>query len=299
MHTGDKQLLNTVYPVLVNLAGYVQHSVDASTGLVKSLPSTSIYYDFPVVTRINVLGVNVFRRVAAAATALGRPQSEISLQTDRADALERAINTHLVRDGVYVDGIEADGTQTKTGGQEANACALAYGIVPAADVSSVATLVAKDGMAAPPRTASEVIESLAASGHLDDAMRTLTNAHIDGWANILSRGATWTWEVWQPSDIIGDSMSHGWGANVLVELQRWLLGVHPTAPGYATFTVQPPATSLLTSASGTVPTPAGTITVHWQRAPAGGWTIDLTVPPNTTAVVGTQHLGAGHHVIAA
>ena len=296
MHTGDLQLLRTVYPALVRLADYVQRAVDARTGLVTSLPATNVYYSYPVVTRINVIGVNVFRRVGGVAAALHRPPAEISQQLDRAAHLEQAINTHLVRNGVYVDGILADGSQTATAGQEANACALAYGIVPPDLMTSVARLVNADGMAAPPRTAAEVIEALASSGHVADAIRILTDAHIDGWAWILAHGATYTWEVWHPSDLIGDSMSHGWGANVLVDLQRWLLGVQPAAPGYAAFRVVPPDTSLLGSVSGTVPTPAGTISLHWERT-HGGVTVDLSVPPNTTAIVGGQHIGAGYHVL--
>jgi hypothetical protein len=91
-------------------------------------------------------------------------------------------------------------------------------------------------------------------------------------------------------------MSHGWGSNVLVVLQRWVLGVQPVAPGYADFRVIPSDTSRLASVSGTVPTPAGIISVHWERA-HGGFTIDLYVPPNTAAIVGSQHVGAGYHVL--
>src|SRR5260221_14223818 len=83
MHTGDRSLLATLYPVLVNLSGYVDHSIDPATGLVTSLPSTSIYYDFPTVTRINVLGVNVFHIVGDIATILKRPSAEIARQRSR------------------------------------------------------------------------------------------------------------------------------------------------------------------------------------------------------------------------
>jgi alpha-L-rhamnosidase len=113
----------------------------------------------------------------------------------------------------------------------------------------------------------------------------LTDASTDGWANILSRGATFTWEVWQPSDLIGDSMSHGWGANVLVEIQRSLLGVTPDGAGFASFTVTPPS-GALQRASGTVPTPAGKIALSWQRASTNAsFFLDLTVPANTAATV--------------
>ena len=55
--------------MLVRVPDYVQHAVAAATHLVTDLPSTSIYYTFPTVTRLNVLGANVFRRVAAIAAA--------------------------------------------------------------------------------------------------------------------------------------------------------------------------------------------------------------------------------------
>jgi alpha-L-rhamnosidase len=120
----------------------------------------------------------------------------------------------------------------------------------------------------------------------DDLVNRLTDKHSDGWANILARGGTFTWEVWQPSDIIGDSMSHGWGANVLVEIQRALLGVTPDDSGYASFTVAPPTTGL-DHATGDLPTPAGAIAVAWARhsAPEAVFTLDLTVPANTSATV--------------
>jgi len=73
LHTGDRALLAAVYSVLGGISDYVQRSVSKRTGLVTSLPSTNVYYDIPVVTRLNVLGVNVFRRVADVAGALGRP----------------------------------------------------------------------------------------------------------------------------------------------------------------------------------------------------------------------------------
>lgn len=286
MHTGDRALLAEVYPVLERLSGYVEHSVEPATGLVTNLPSTSIYYDFPTVTRINVLGVNVFRVVAEVATILGRPPAEIALQRTRQSALTAAINHKLTRgDGIYVDGLQANGAQVATAAQETDACALYYGIVPAANVGTVGRYIASLGLTAPPRTASEVIGALARAGLDRDVVTRLTDTASDGWANVLARGGTFTWEVWQPSDVIGDSMSHGWGANVLVEVQRALLGVTADGPGYSAFTVAPPAIGL-DRARGTVPTPAGTIVVSWRRGTAGaGFSLDLTVPANTSATV--------------
>ncbi len=287
MRTGDKSVLEAVYPALQGVSNYVQASVSKSTGLVTSLPSTSIYYDFPVVTRINNLGVNVFRRAADVAAVLNRPQSEINSQRARQDALTTAINKRLTRaDGTYVDGAQTDGTQVKTASQDANSSAIVYGVVPADKQAHVAAYIASLGLTAVPRTAGEVLEALALSGRDDAIEKILTNKNADGWANILARGATFTWEVWNPSDIIGDSMSHGWGANVALEIQMALLGVRSTSAGLATFSVTPPLHAL-TFANGAVPSPRGPIAVSWRRgSPDGhGFSLSVTVPAGATAEV--------------
>jgi alpha-L-rhamnosidase len=284
LNTGDRALLSRVYPVVESIAGYVDRSIDPTTGLVKNLPSTSIYYQFPTVTRINVLAVNDFRIAADIATMLRRPDAEIARQRARQEVLTNAINSRLTRpDGTYVDGLNDNGTQVTTSAQETNACALYYDVVPATHVPGVARYIASLGLTAPPRTASEVIGALAHAGRYNDVIRILTDRRADGWANIIAQGGTFTWEVWRPSDIIGDSMSHGWGANVLVEMQRALLGVTTDDPGYATFTVSPPLAEL-DHAAGSIPAIAGTINVSWTRR-RNTFTIDITVPPNTSATL--------------
>ncbi len=288
MNTGDSALLEAVFPALKNVAEYVNRAIVASTGLVTNLPSTEMPdYSFPVVTRINVLGYNVFRRVADIATVLGRPKSEVSEQRRRQRSLLAAINSTLTRaDGIYVDGLESGGSQTSSATQDPNACALTYSIVPAQFRKAVAQHVASLGMSVEPQTALDVLRALADNGREVDVIAVLTDTTNNGWANILVRGATFTWEVWQPSDINGDSMSHGWGSNVLIALQQVLLGVRPTSPGFATFDVTPPSTVLEWS-QGTVPTPRGTIGVSWQRPTAASTRYELavTVPANATATL--------------
>jgi alpha-L-rhamnosidase len=124
------------------------------------------------------------------------------------------------------------------------------------------------------------------AGDYTTLLARLTDPSTNGWANILARGGTFTWEVWQPSDANGDSMSHGWGSNVLVEIQQWLLGVRPTGPGFETFEVTPPSSGLLT-AKGSVPTPRGDVVVEWQRTrpDAPATSLDLIVPANASATV--------------
>jgi alpha-L-rhamnosidase len=132
----------------------------------------------------------------------------------------------------------------------------------------------------------EVLETLALAGRTADFVQRVTDTTTDGWANVLARGGTFTWEVWQPSDVIGDSMSHGWGANVLVEIQRALLGLRPAAPGWAAFDVSPPFSGL-TWVQGTVPTPRGAISVRWREGAhdAAALALDVTVPAGARATI--------------
>ena len=291
LHTGDDTLLHALYPTLVRLAGYVGRAVDGSTGLVTRLPSIDrAGLDLPVTTRVNVLAANVFGRAGDVASVLGRP-SDAERHRRRRRALVDAIDGRLVHsDGLYVDGLRGDGSQAGVS-QDANACALAYGVVPADRQATVAGYVARRGMESPPRTATEVLRALAVTGRVADMARILTDPRIDGWAQILSRGATFTWEVWHPSDAHGDSLSHGWGSAVLAEIVHHLLGVRPTSGGYATFAVTPPATAL-TGAQGTIPTPRGPVRAAWQRGRGShtSLSLDLTVPPNASATV---HLPVG------
>jgi len=276
-----------VYPALQGVATYVAHAIVPATGLVSNLPATSIYYAFPTVTRLNILGVDVFRRVADVAAVLGRPSSETSALRSQQAALGAAVNARLTRpDGIYADGLDAAGAQVPQASQDTNAAAIAFGVAPASRTGVVAAYVAGLGLQAPPRTAGEVLDALHLAGRDGDVVTRLTDARTDGWARILAEGATFTWEVWNPSDANGDSMSHGWGSNVLVEILRGVLGVQPTSGGYATFTVSPPRSGL-SSAAGRIPTPRGPVSVSWQRpaAAGGAWTVGLTVPANAMATL--------------
>ncbi|HXN63569.1 MAG TPA: alpha-L-rhamnosidase C-terminal domain-containing protein, partial [Acidimicrobiales bacterium] len=206
----------------------------------------------------------------------------------QAAELAAAVNATLRRpDGVYVDGVDADGAPSGSASQEANALALAYGVVPATGLSAVGAHVEGLGIDLGPNHGLELLRGLAAAGLHEAVVRTLTDASIPGWAHIVAVGGTFTWEQWSPSDLIGDSMSHGWGSSALVAMQETLLGVTFMAPdqdGTVNLAVTPP-TRGLAGATGSVPTIAGPLAVAWERGSGGRLTVDLSVPPNATALV--------------
>jgi hypothetical protein len=79
------------------------------------------------------------------------------------------------------------------------------------------------------------------------------------------------------------SFASGWSAGAAPALTAYALGVRPTSPGFATFTVVPRAPGLAW-ARGEVWTPHGPIRVSWRRGPHGRPWITVSNPKGTTRV---------------
>ncbi len=293
LSTGDKATALAHYSSTAKVAAWLWSARQGGTGLLYGLGDTSngdpVYgYDLSVTadTASNALAVNAFTRVAQLAT-LADDQGGTALWQARATQLAAAVNATLRRsDGVYVDGLDANGAQSASASQEANALPLAYGVVPAADVKAVGAYVARIGIDIGPNHGLELLRGLAAADMPEAMVHTLTDTSIPGWAHIVAAGGTFTWEVWRPSDLIGDSMSHGWGSSALVAMQESLLGVsfmEPNPDGTVRVSVAPPSAGL-SQASGSVPTVAGTVSLSWQRR-GQGMTLELRVPSNASALV--------------
>jgi alpha-L-rhamnosidase len=156
-------------------------------------------------------------------------------------------------------------------------------------------------MAMGPMTADVLLRALHAAGRDDALVHAVTDPSEPGWAQILARGATFTWESWDARDVPGDSESHGWGSTVLAVLQADVLGVRVGSPGAARIEVAVPDLAPF-AAVGVVPTQRGPVRVAWRRT-RRHVVLDLTVPANVDAVVrlpaGTHteslRLGAGHY----
>ena len=291
--TGDHPTAVALYPSTSKVANYIWAAHDPATGLLAGFAEGSngdpvFGYDQNVTldTASNTLGVNALHRIAQLAQVVGDSDGAATYEA-RAGQLRDAINAHLVRpDGIYTDGLLPDRSQSPHASQEANALALAYDVVPKARVAAVGAYVASLGIDVGPVHGLELLRGLANAGLNADLVKTLTNTAIPGWAHIVAVGGTFTWETWTPSDLIGDSMSHGWGSSALVAMQETLLGATLEAPdtdGAVVVMIAPP-TKGLTSARGTVPTIAGPIALEWRRS-GSGLSLNATIPPNASAHV--------------
>lgn len=91
-----------------------------------------------------------------------------------------------------------------------------------------------------------------------------TDRYWDIWRRMVDNGCTTCVEA----ENYARSECHAWGALALYELPSVTLGVRPAAPGYEQIEVRPQP-GVLTSASGTVHTPRGDVSVAWEKNGAG------------------------------
>lgn len=104
------------------------------------------------------------------------------------------------------------------------------------------------------------------------------------WGYMTEHGPRTT--VWETIDATtgapagpNPSWDHGWSSGAAPAISEYVLGVEPTSPGFATFTVTPhPGT--LRWASGAVPTPRGAIEVSWTDLDHA-LRLHVTAPPGT------------------
>jgi hypothetical protein len=95
---------------------------------------------------------------------------------------------------------------------------------------------------------------------------------------MLARGATTLWESFDPTA----SLCHGFSTTPLFQLSAEMLGVQPTAPGFAAFRLAPQLGDC-DYARGAFPTGRGDIGVGWERS-GSDLTVDVTVPDAITGV---------------
>jgi len=319
MQTGDRAFLATNYTALTNIAQYVNRCLNPTNGLITRLlggtsvsykngiidwpPDMRFGYDMATVTDpgnastvINGWAWEDYDIVSHIASELGNT-ADSNTYRDLANALQTAINTNLLNaGGVYVDGLEPDGTQSAHASQHANALPLSLGIVPVARQASVTAQVDSLGMRVSALGILQLVRALGEANQGPHLLNLYTNANQYGWAQILSLGATATWESWT-ANTDGDSESHGWGAVGLDGYIRYILGVKALAPQFAQVQIKPlDFGTSLASASGSLLTDRGTIAVKWDRN-ATLYHLAVTIPVNVTATVYVPQAGGADTTI--
>jgi hypothetical protein len=138
-----------------------------------------------------------------------------------------------------------------------------------------------------------IIQAMARMNRYDEALASIH----DDWGGQIEYGGTSFFETFWPAwaQVLGHndavpncqsgytSLCHPWGAGVTKWLTEETLGIKPVTPGFATYDVFPHLGRTLTSVSGAVPTPKGTIRAAFDVAQGRA---SLTAPAGTTGRIG-------------
>jgi hypothetical protein len=310
LHTGDDAFARQYYVNLQRQIGWFQQRLDANGLLVKDggLEWAYTLNRTGEVTYLNVVWQLALSDAAWLARQLGRTDDAADWQA-HADALRDAINARLfdAARGVYVDS-DVDRAHVP---QDANVLALLSGV-------------------APPEARAGILDYLRANMWTDFGSTTVDSPYGTGswhdkriwpfmggqelaarftagdaagayellrreWGQMLDSdpgGTFWEWLTADGQPETGfDSLAHGWSAGPTATLTEHVLGVAPTAPGYARFNFAPQPNDL-SWARGRVPTPHGAIEASWRRD-ATEFAATLVVPDGTTADVTLPQLPVG------
>lgn len=285
--TGNQSIADKWAPAIVSMLDWADSKIE--NGLFTLNDSAYVgdwnYYDPPQTgasAKFNTLYAYSLQQSRPLLQAAG---INTTVYDVRLDNLRKAINDRLWNStlGAYVLSSEiADGFA-----QDAQAFAILAGVPQSNGISPSSILQMMDEkllldagpLAFSNETAaygfSSKISPYASSYHLraalqvgdgDRAKRLLESM----WSSMADpSNANYTncmWETVNPDGTPGlgqgTSLCHGWGAGPTSELNKYVLGVTPTAPGFEEWQVKP-VTLDLASATGRQPTPRGSIKVSW------------------------------------
>jgi alpha-L-rhamnosidase len=143
------------------------------------------------------------------------------------------------------------------------------------------------------QTTHRAMLELTRAGQNDVAWQLLTNRTFPSWLYMIDNGATTIWERWDGyvkgrgfQDAGMNSFNH-WAFGAIGEwMWRQIVGLNPeeAQPGWRHFTVAPQPGGGVTWARGRYDSIRGPITSAW-RLLDGIFTLEISVPPNTTATV--------------
>jgi alpha-L-rhamnosidase len=301
MQSGNTHFLSDNYSRLKKVADYVDAYKNETTGLIHNLAGGGGAYRYGIIdwpaqmrygydmstearTVINAYAYIDFDIISKIAGVLGNSADRDSYQTKARD-IKNAINSRLLNDqGVYIDGLYADQSQSQHVSQHANMFPMAMGIVPEANIEAVIEAIKDRHMNVGMVTVRWLPEAIGQADQGPHLVELYTNPDWDGWAKTITLGATATWESWDALTT-GQSMSHPWGAAGLIGIEQYLLGIKPLKPQHEQIQVKPlDFGQKLSSAGGTLPTDRGDITVEWDRNETR-FLMTLTTPDNMTAKV--------------
>ena len=127
-----------------------------------------------------------------------------------------------------------------------------------------------------------VFQTLMESGHNELAYAMVTQEDFPSWGHMLNNGATTVWESWHGDD----SRNHPALGSVGAWFYQGLGGIRldPSAPAFKRIIIKPAVVGDLDWVNCSYQSVRGRVVSNWRRE-GGKFSLNVTVPVNTTAIV--------------
>lgn len=193
-----------------------------------------------------------------------------------------------IRQAFNRDFLNAQTKQYANGTQTALSCALYQGLTDPADVAAVlSNLVANverqdNHLDCGILGTKYLLHALTDNGRVDVAYKIAAQTTQPSWGNWVRQGATTLWEEWNG----GGTHNHVMFGDVSAWFYQTLAGIQPdiTAPGFKKIVIRPAIVGDLKWVKASHMSAFGKIASSWKLE-GNDLTLDITIPPNTTATV--------------
>lgn len=134
-----------------------------------------------------------------------------------------------------------------------------------------------------------LMRSLSDNGRIDVAYQIATQKTYPGWGYMIEKGATTIWELWN-GDTADPAMNSGNHVMQIGDLGIWMyeylggIRTDPNRPGFKHSIVRPFPVADLRFVKASHKSMYGPLATSW-KSDAGRFTMEVTIPPNTTATV--------------
>ncbi|MES2924164.1 MAG: LamG-like jellyroll fold domain-containing protein [Verrucomicrobiota bacterium] len=288
MYTGNTEALAANYSKIVSHIAQYQPEVRAD-GILSH--STDNIVDWPAAERdgyvltsentvVNAFYYKSWKILADIAGVLGNSADQATFSS-RADLLKSNFNSVFWNGSLY-----KDGGSTSHVSAHANFFPIAMGIEPP-NKQAVLDFLKTKKMPCSVYGAQYLLEALFEGGEADQAiglMKDNSTSYDRHWWNMIAKGSTIAMEAWGNNYKSNQDWNHAWGAAPANIVPRYVLGLKPLTPGFATAQIKPQlgtgdGNSGLTKVAGIVPTIRGPVEIKVDNSP-DQFRLALNIPGN-------------------
>jgi len=250
-------------------------------GLGKNEPGETDGFVFKDVnTVVNAYHYQAVSQLAQIAKVLNQESDEKQFAS-QALKIKTAFNEKLLdkKRGAYFDGIGTDHASL-----HANMFPLTFGLVPEKSLGKVSSFVQSRGMACSVYGSQFLMDAVYDGHNADYGLELLCSTSERSWYNMIRVGSTISLEAWDNKYKPNQDWNHAWGAAPANIIPRKLMGIEPLEPGFRKIRVKPQPSSL-EHAELKCPTIRGEVMMSFKNKHQQSFSMNLTIPANTTADV--------------